>query len=175
MFQVVSASCAFPGAFLPVTLDEPGGKRVRYYDGGLTDNSPIKHALDEPSVTRVFVIAPYPSVFEETSQDRHGFALVEHLTDILVNERLYRDLKEAREVNHALHALAAALPDPSQHTAALRALGWTGRRPIEIVELRPRVALSGTAFDGLFSSSLREEYIQAGRAAAARWLAEEST
>ncbi len=168
MFRVVTASCAFPGAYLPVTLTDPNGAEVPCYDGGLVENSPVKHAIEDPTVTRVFVIVPFPSVYAASPSDRHGLALALHLVDVLVNERLYRDLKEAREVNRALAALGAALPGDAR-AAALRALRWGGRRPIEVVEIRPPEALEGGAFDGLFSQALREKHIEAGRAAAQAW------
>jgi hypothetical protein len=52
----------------------------------------------------------------------------------------------------------------------LDAIGWRGRRPIEIVELRPSTALPGNAFDGLFRSSLRDAYIDAGEDATREWI-----
>jgi hypothetical protein len=52
----------------------------------------------------------------------------------------------------------------------LDAIGWRGRRPIDIVEIRPPTALAGNAFDGLFRASLRDDYIEAGEDAAHAWL-----
>ncbi len=169
VFEAVSASAAFPVAFLPVELSLDGQK-VPCYDGGLVDNTPIGNALEDPDVTRVFVIAPYPPLFAPLSKDRRGLALLEHLSDILVNERLYRDFREARAVNEALGKLEATLEPPAL-ARALEALDWTGRRQVEIVELRPEVDLDGYAFDGFFSKGLRESYVQAGKSAVRRWLA----
>lgn len=167
MFRVVTASCAIPGVFLPVEVDVDG-ERVPFYDGGVVDNSPVRHAIDDATVTRVFVIAPFPSVFEPTPKDRRGLPLVEHMLDVLVNERLYRDLKEAREVNRALSRLHGTLFSDARR-AALAALGWERRRFIDLVELRPASALPGSAFEALRSRALREQYLAAGRDAARAW------
>jgi predicted acylesterase/phospholipase RssA len=169
LFQAVTASAAFPLAFLPVTLPI-GGREVDCYDGGLVNGAPLKHALDDPAVTRVFVIAPYPCVVEARPADAHGLGLLAHLGDVLVNERLYRDTREARSVNHALARLEARVAG-DQREAALDALGWRGRRRIEIVEIRPDAPLDGNAFDGFFSRDLRTSYVNAGADAARAWLA----
>jgi NTE family protein len=169
VFAAVTASAAYPVAFLPVDLSL-GGEMVACYDGGLVDNTPIGNALEDPDVTRVFVIAPYPPRFAPLPKDRRGLPLLEHLSDILVNERLYRDLRQARAVNDALAKLEASLAPPAL-AKALEALDWTGRRQVEIVELRPEIDLDGYAFDGFFSKGLRESYLRAGESAVRRWLA----
>jgi hypothetical protein len=79
---------------------------------------------------------------------------------------LYRDLREAYDVNRALRALERALPISSLRERALAALGWSGRRVLDIVEIRPHETLEGDAFAGFFSRRLREDYVRAGRHAA---------
>lgn len=168
VFQAACASSAFPVAFQPVEV-EIAGKRAPCFDGGLVDNAPIKLAVDDPYVSRVFVIAPYPLRYEAPPSLRGGPLLV-HLADVLVQERLYRDLREAYATNDALHRLEALVPDPRARAVILDALGWRGRRPIEIVEIRPPTSLQGGAFDGLFRPALRDAYIEAGEDAARSWL-----
>jgi predicted acylesterase/phospholipase RssA len=170
IFQAVTASAAFPLAFLPVMYDIHG-EEAPCFDGGIVNNTPLKHALDGARVTRVFVITPFPAVLEKPLRPLRGTSLLEQLSDILVNERLYRDLREAHSVNTALERLEARLPDPVMRAAALDALGWTGRRKIEIVEIRPPHPLEGGAFDGFLSPRLRDEYIRLGEQAALVWLA----
>jgi predicted acylesterase/phospholipase RssA len=170
LFTAVCASSAFPGAFLPVQATI-GGRAVPCMDGGIVNNAPLKHAIgDDRDVSRVFVITPYPRVFDEVPELR-GLALVTHLAEMLIHERLFRDLREAESVNEALVRLETALPHREQRAAALEAIGWTGRKQLEIVEIRPPAPLAGGAFDGLFSRELRAEYIQAGETAARAWLA----
>jgi predicted acylesterase/phospholipase RssA len=170
LFQGVAASSAFPGAFLPFPL-QIDGRAVPCFDGGLTDNTAVKHAIDgADDVDRVFVIVPYPALLEP-APERHGLALAAHLVEILVEERLYRDLREAYAVNATLARLEAEIPDPSARAAVLRAFGWSDRRKLQVVEMRPAAPLEGGPFDGLLSRRLREDYVASGRDAAHAWLA----
>jgi predicted acylesterase/phospholipase RssA len=165
LFDAVVASAAFPLVFEPATI-QIGSRRVACVDGGVCNNSPVKYALDgDPEVDRLFVITPYPAVLESPPNLR-GTALLSHLGEMLVQERLFRDLREADEVNRGLNALERAVPLRSLRERALGALGWAGRRIIEIVEIRPPSALEGDAFAAFFARRLREDYVSAGRAAA---------
>ncbi len=131
---------------------------------------PLKHAIgDFRDVSRVFVITPSPRVQDEAPRLR-GVSLVTHLADVLIQERLFRDLREADYVNTALARLHAAFPHADDRARALDALGWTGRKLIEVIEIRPPAPLEGGAFDGLFSRRLRSSYVDAGERAARTWL-----
>jgi len=167
VFRAACASSAFPVAFQPVEMPIRG-KSVPCFDGGLVDNAPVKLAVDDPFVSRVFVIVPYPPVYQAPARLQGG-ALLIHLAEIVIQERLYRDLREAHATNEGLRRLEALVPDPRARGAILDALGWRGRRPIEIVEIRPSESLPGGSFDGLFRPALREEYIEAGAEAATAW------
>ena len=68
----------------------------------------------------------------------HGAALVVHLAEVLVQERLYRDLREAHATNAALARLDELIQYPHVRAAVLEAMGWRNRRHVEIVEIRPR-------------------------------------
>ena len=165
VFDAVVASAAFPVVFEPVTMTI-GARTVRCVDGGTCNNTPIKYALGGAAdIDRIFIIAPFPSV-QRVGSDLEGVALLSQLGDALVQERLYRDLREAYEVNRALRALERALPLSSLRERALAALGWSGRRVLDIVEIRPRETLEGDAFAGFFSQRLREDYVRAGHDAA---------
>jgi predicted acylesterase/phospholipase RssA len=167
VFRAACASSAFPVAFQPVDMPIRG-KSVPCFDGGLVDNAPVKLAVDDPFVSRVFVIVPYPPVYQPPPRLAGG-ALLIHLAEIVIQERLYRDLREAHATNDALGRLEELVPDPRARAAILDALGWRGRRRVEIVEIRPPEALPGGAFDGLFRPALREAYIEAGVEAAEDW------
>jgi predicted acylesterase/phospholipase RssA len=86
VFRAVCAASAFPIAFEPVEM-AIGGRRAQCFDGGLVDDSPIGQALDDPFVTRVFVIAPFPKKYEPPPGPLHGAGLMVHLAEILVQER----------------------------------------------------------------------------------------
>ena len=165
VFDAVVASAAFPVVFEPVTMTI-GARTVRCVDGGACNNTPIKYALgSEADIDRIFIVAPFPSV-QRAGSDLEGARLLSQLGDALVQERLQRDLREAYEVNRALRALERALPLSSLRERALDALGWAGRRVLDIVQIRPREALEGDAFAGFFSRRLRESYVREGREAA---------
>jgi len=165
LFAGVAASAAFPGAFVPFPL-QIDGRAVPCFDGGLTNNTAVKYAIEGvPEVDRVFVIVPYPTLLEP-APDLRGVALLAHLLELVVQERLYRDLREAYAVNEALARLEAEVPDRIAREKALRALGWSGRRRLEIVEVRPPAPLDGGPFDGFLSRRLRGHYVASGREAA---------
>jgi NTE family protein len=172
LFEGVAASSAFPGAFVPFPL-HLRGREVLCFDGGLTNNSAVKYAVEDADVDRIFVIVPYPVLLEPAPALR-GLALVEHLLEILAQERLFRDLREAYAVNATLARLEAEVPDPGARAAILKTFGWSDRRRLEIVEIRPAAPLEGGPFDGFLSRRLREDYVASGREVARGWLTESS-
>jgi NTE family protein len=166
LFRAAAASSSFPGAFVPCAVGALGA----CCDGGVVNNTPVKHVLED-DVERVIVIVPAPRLSHEGAPSDLG-VLVGRVADIIVQERLYRDLREALQVNDrlaALEALRAQLGDPllAQVKAAA---GLGSARPLEIVEVR----LDETPpnpFAGFFSRNLRERLIQQGRVAATAALA----
>jgi len=161
VFVTTAASAAFPGAYAPVALPKEGGT-VQALDGGIIDNAPLSLALQgAPEIGRVILIVPFPRVLAAPVA-LHGLALVSHVFDMLVQERLFRDLRELDRVNRALHELEARVPDRSHRAALLETLGWSGRRPAHVIEIRPPDPLPGDAFSGFWSRELREQYVQAG-------------
>lgn len=170
LYQAVLASAAFPGLYAPVDIPQLG----ECLDGGAVNNTPIGHALGgHPEIRRVVVVTHTPALVD--TPRLRGFDLVGHIGDILVTERLYRDLRQARRLNHQLAALARLRTQGTLSRASAdavkRALALSNKRPIEILEIRPRVALRGGAFSGLSNRALRREYLDAGRRAAKETLA----
>ncbi len=156
------ASSSFPLVFAPT--DVPGLGRC--IDGGAVNNTPIGWAIDDAlgqSLDAVLVIAPVVETLRAPIGDLRGAEFVGHLVDMLINERLYRDLREAERRNAALRALAALTPAPD---AALAALGWTGMRPIDVVQIRPLDPLPGSAFSAFRDRAQRIAYLEAGAARA---------
>ena len=145
IFTAVTASAALPGVYAPVPI-EVDGRTVQGFDGGIVDDAPLGKALDgRPDIARVFVCAPFPRVRTEPA-DLHGLALAGHIFDLLVQERLIRDLKRVADANRA------------------------GKRIVQVVEIRPDADLPGNAFSGFTSLELRREYVEAGVDAARRAL-----
>jgi NTE family protein len=162
IFRATAASGAIPVVFVPV--DVPGVGRCA--DGGLVNNTPIKYALADPAVRRVFVIVPYPSPLDPPPPAR-GLDLIVHAIDIFIQERLLRDLKEAVQVNRQLESLRRlAQSDAALAQQVGAEMGLLDKRPVEIVQIRPPQTLAGTDLSGFNDKSLRAAQVEAGRAAA---------
>jgi predicted acylesterase/phospholipase RssA len=170
LFTAVTASAALPGVYAPVPI-ELDGRIVQGLDGGIVDDAPLGRALEgAPDIARVFVCVPFPRVRTEPP-DLHGLGLASHVFDLLVDERLIRDLRRVADTNRVLSQLPSLVQNPEERTALLEALGWAGRRPVQIVEIRPAAELPGNAFSGFTSLELRRQYVQAGIDAARRVVA----
>ncbi len=161
------ASAAFPLLFTPVHLDGIG----YCVDGGAVNNTPVSYGLDSPEVRRVIVVTDNARQLVDQAPPR-GFELVGRVLEMLVNERLVRDLVQSRKVNEKLarvESLTRSWGLSKAQRAELReALGW---RAVELIEIRPEQPLAGTPFSGLADRGLREQYIDAGRVAGAAALA----
>jgi len=170
IFTAVAASAALPGVYAPVPMDLDG-RTVQGFDGGIVDDAPLGHALDgAPDIERVFVCAPFPRVRTEPA-NLHGLALAGHIFDLLVQERLIRDLQRVADANRVLDQLPSLVASAEERARLLAALGWAGRRAVQLVEIRPDADLPGNAFAGFTSLELRRQYVQAGVEAAQRALA----
>jgi predicted acylesterase/phospholipase RssA len=166
LFVAVAASGALPGAYAPVKLPLDDGRTVQALDGGLTNNTPLGRALEgAPNVKRVFVVTPFPLV-QSTPADLHGASLLEHVFDMLVGERLFRDLRSLERINREIDSFERAVPEPGARAAIVEALGWSHRRRVQVIQIRPPAQLPGNAFSGVWSRKLRERYVQAGIEAA---------
>jgi predicted acylesterase/phospholipase RssA len=165
LFVAVAASSALPVAFAPVSI-ELAGQRAHGLDGGLVNDTPLGHALDGAlEIDRVFVVVPFPRVRAPPAR-LQGLALAARLLDIIVDERLVRDLRYAAHINRVLTRLPSLVPDADMREELLEALSWSGRRPVRIVEIRPEEELAGNGLSGLASRELRQLYVDAGVAAA---------
>lgn len=161
MFKTALASAAFPVLFAPVEVPGVG----LCIDGGAVNNGPVRLALDGSGVDRILVISPEPLIIEPPAP-LAGFNLLGHIAEILINERLYRDLHDAESVNTYLKNLEQLRSEgvPDDIIARVKALfGW---RKLEIVQIRPPERLPGNAFDAFGDHEQRLRYIDAGRQAA---------
>ncbi len=167
IFNAVSAACAFPGLFEPVVIPELGP----CVDGGAVNNAPIKYALEESDVNRVMMPVPFPALMPP-SEWKTGFSLLNHLIQILINERLFRDLKEGQTVNRDAQALedllAKGILTDEQVDAVKDALDI---RKVEITEIRPEQVSKSSPFSGFFHQADRQQLIEDGRQATLRALA----
>ena len=153
-----------PVLFAPATVDAA----TNLVDGGAVNNAPIKYALSVKDVELVIVVAstmqklePGPNADAGLWPALSGPRLVTRLVDTLINERLYRDMREAVDVNRALRAVEEF--EPELRRRVLQALGWEDRRQIALVSVQPTEPLPGGSFAGFFSRRRRIEYLERGR------------
>jgi NTE family protein len=165
VFDAATASSAFPLVFAPVDLGTLGP----CVDGGAVNNTPVKWALDgteDERIDAVIVIATSSELRTTPPSDLHGLGLASHLADMLIGERLYRDLHEAEDINARVAALTALVDrgvlTSAQHEQVLSAIGWQGSRRVKLIQIRPLGELPGSSFSGFFEEKLREQYIAAG-------------
>ncbi len=166
LVTAVTASAAFPLLFSPVEVEGVG----LCVDGGAVNNAPVSYGLDSPEVTRVIVVTDSPRRLHDDEPPR-GLDIIGRLAEMLVNERLFRDLAQSQKANEKL-ARIQALADQwglslEQRAELERAIGW---RAVDLVQIRPDRPLEGTSFSGLHDRNLRARYIEQGRIAAARVL-----
>jgi len=166
VFAAATASSAFPLVFAPV--DVPGlGPCV---DGGAVNNTPVARALEGPlgnEIDLIVVIATSVELVTTPPAELHGIALASHLGNMLIGERLYRDLRETESANASLARLTelveAGVLTQVQLDQVLSALGWAGRRPVKVVQIRPTEELKGSSFTGFFEPALRAEHVAQGQ------------
>ncbi|MCU1281175.1 MAG: Patatin [bacterium] len=162
VYAFAAASAAFPGLFAPVNVDGIGP----CFDGGLVNNSPIGAAIDQ-GAQRIILIAPSPAAVPSSGAES-GIGLISQVADILVGERLFRDLRQAERINFILEALEQSVCNgtisAAQFAMLTEILGWRSR--VELICIRPSKQLAGSAFSGFFDRGLRTEYISQGRHAA---------
>jgi NTE family protein len=165
VFSAAVASAAFPVMFAPVEV--PGvGPCV---DGGLVNNTPMKWALDGKIGTEIDAIVVISTSVEHRTVppgELKALSLVGHLADMLIEERLYRDLREAEQTNASLGRLDQLVRQgalgAAQLDAVKDAIGWSKRRVVDIIPIRPTRELPGNAFAGFLNDEYRREYLDAG-------------
>jgi NTE family protein len=165
VFAAATASAGLPIVFAPVEVDGLGP----CLDGGMVNNTPMKWALDGKvgaEVDAIVVVATSVELATQPAADLGALGMVGHFAEMLIDERLYRDLREAAQVNETIARLDALVDrgvlDAAQRAQVMIALGWTGRRTVEVVQIRPTAALRGTAFSGFFHADIRAEQLEAG-------------
>ena len=137
---------------------------------GAVNNTPVARALEGPlgnEIDLIVVIATSVELVVGPPPELHGLSLASHLGSMLIGERLYRDLRETENANQSLERLTALVEGGAltqvQLDQVLTALGWAGRRPVKVVQIRPTEELKGSSFTGFFEPALRAEHIAQGQ------------
>ncbi len=162
VFHATTAACAFPGVYAPVNIEGLGP----CVDGGSVNNAPIAYGLSEGDVNRIIMPVPFPALMD-TSMALEGLSLANHMIEILINERLYRDLKEAEVINGDVARLEKMVESGILSSSQAKAVRDALRiHTVQIMEIRPEVPTPGSSFSGFFSKNERLQLIEAGRRAA---------
>ncbi len=164
---VASASAALPGLFAPPVFAD-GGQRV---DGGAVNNAPLSCVMDdEREINHIVVVsAELPTVPREPPLG--GTRLLSRLIQVLINERIGRDLKVAKKRNERRAELLTTLRESGVNEEGARALADKfGFRQLDVLPIRPQEALEGGAFGGFVWKPYRMAQLAAGRKAASREL-----
>jgi predicted acylesterase/phospholipase RssA len=160
MAEVCVASSAIPVLFPPHALRQASGEwdaASPYWDGGAVNNTPLGLALKtDTDVDHLIVITPDANQVISGPFSRLSLG---RLFTLLVDERLARDLHEARSFNEELIKLSKWV-DPGVLRDQLK---W---RKLEILEIRPERPLEGDFLKGFVFPGLRNEYLARGREAA---------
>lgn len=163
IYTAACASAAFPGLFAPVTVPGVGA----CYDGGLVNDTPIKYALENHNIDQIIVITPFPSISNSVDNFK-GLDLASRFGDVIVNERLYRDLLNADKINHVMKKLKDLKNNKELTDEQFKKIEniLDRKKEIEIIQIRPKKKLEGNGFSGLFDKQLRIDYIEEGIKAA---------
>jgi NTE family protein len=161
IFEVTLAACSFPGIFSAVDVAGLGP----CVDGGTVNNAPIHYAMDYIDVSHIIMPVPFPEIMR-VPKSLGGFNLLSHLIEILINERLYRDLKTAETTNTDVRLLEEMVKkdqlSPNQLAEIKKILNI---RNINIHEVRPKESLKVGSFSGFFSKNDRMKLVEEGREA----------
>jgi predicted acylesterase/phospholipase RssA len=159
MFTAVTAACAFPGLFTPVDVEGLGP----CVDGGAVNNAPINYALKESGVDRVIMPIPFPAVMPP-AKSLKGLGLLNHLIEILINERLYRDLTVADTINrHVDHLEGLVKAGKITEDQMYLVTDTLHIRKVQITEIRPVEPIKQSAFSGFFKKEDRIRLVEAGQ------------
>lgn len=166
--SVAAASAAFPILFSPAKLTAPNGVRGRRVDGGVVNNTPLSYAIDKDDGksgrNSIIVVSAEPNVPRRPTT-LWLFPLGLRLIDILINERIGRDLVVARKRNDKRTELISELKGHEDIDAGALA-DRLGFRELDILAIHPREELVGGAFGGFFWKPWRAEQIAEGKLAA---------
>jgi NTE family protein len=158
IFRTALGSAAFPVLFAPA--DVPGvGLCV---DGGAVNNAPVKQAIEGGGINRIIVVTPEPMEIVAPEPLR-GINLLSQIAELLINERLYRDLHDAEDVNEYLRRLDTLESNGVSRETISKVKSIFHWEPLQIVQIRPKVALDGTAFSAFSDTDQMKRYVEKGR------------
>jgi predicted acylesterase/phospholipase RssA len=140
---------------IPLVFPPRKFRSEQFWDGGIVDDTPIGNALKcHPAIDHMLVVTP-DSNFSDPRR-RYGWFSLSRLLEMVIEERLARDLTEAQSFNDELLALCRAGVDLNKLGPEIR---W---KLLQFVEIRPERELRGNLATGFFSAAVRDEYVTTG-------------
>jgi predicted acylesterase/phospholipase RssA len=151
--EVSVLSSTIPGVFPPARYGDQG----QFWDGGVVNNTPIGNALKKDQSIDHIIVVTNDSTRVDPADKEYGRLALPRLLEMIIEERLSRDLYEARSFNDELKALRRAGFDLGAIQATVK---W---KLLQFLEIRPRRDVEGDLVSGFFSSSEREHSIELGQ------------
>jgi NTE family protein len=140
---------------IPLVFPPRKFRSEQFWDGGIVDDTPIGNALKrDRSIDHMIVVTPDSNVVQP--RRRYGWFALSRLLEMVIEERLARDLSEAQSFNDELSALCRAGVDLNKLGPDIK---W---KFLQFVEIRPEQELPGNLATGFFSGQVRDEYVNTG-------------
>lgn len=95
----ILASAALPVAFDPVWIEDGGGGRCAFADGGIANNTPIRQAIDAGATDVTVIFMRHPALRDAQRPIANLADVFLSATDIALDRMLELDLKVLRSVN----------------------------------------------------------------------------
>jgi predicted acylesterase/phospholipase RssA len=146
-------SSTIPGVFPPASYGDEG----QFWDGGVVNNTPIGNALrKDPSIDHIIVVTN-DSTRADPADKEYGRLALPRLLEMVIEERLSRDLHDARSFNDELKELRRAGFDLGKIQATVK---W---KLLQFLEIRPSRDVEGDLVSGFFSAQERAHSIEIGQ------------
>jgi NTE family protein len=143
--HAVCASAAIPPAFEPVWIDDGAGKLCAYADGALTNNTPIRQAIDA-GADHVTIVFMDRDGLDTEAHDIRTMADIAFMSNSVVQRRILDlDLKLLRRVNEEVMGGLA----PEKRYIDVRIIGPSSPLQIRALDFEDQDAIDRTFAMGL--------------------------
>lgn len=152
--KIIDAAVA--SSAIPIIFPASRIKKRMYVDGGVKNNTPLNYAIDQGADT-IILITHQPREKPSRRLTFGPFEKLSRIGEILLYDSIANDLRRAQRINQWLKQLKKF----KNQSIIKRALNLHHKRPITIIEIRPKRELGGW-FEALYDKKRRQEYIQQG-------------
>ena len=140
---------------IPLVFPPRKFRSEQFWDGGIVDDTPIGNALKrDRAIDHMIVVTPDSNFVDR--RRRYGWLALSRLLEMVIEERLARDLSEAQSFNDELLALCRAGVDLTKLGPDIK---W---KFLQFIEIRPEQELPGNLATGFFCAAVRDQYVNVG-------------